>query len=367
MALPTETYTRMIDMLRARDEAAAKLRQPDGGGGGGGEGQPILPSLADTLALVNQVGSTQDALAAQQLQAAKLANAKTAADLGDAPTQRRLAMLKSIAETAAATGQDPTQLARMAGLPFDFSSGGGGPNPAAMGAALGLPPPPPAVSPAGMSQKSREAFRLARAKATDQRLSAIDEANKSADIEYPVQRFLELNQQNPTGGWRSLPGIQDLLTKFSAPRQEMESITSRLVPQLGRQGLPGSASNLDVQMFRSAVVSPDKSVQANMSIGNGLIAQQQRNKQHAEFLHAYADAYGNDLRGADQAWQQYVDANPIFDPEAAAKGEPSLNQNRMTWQQFFSSRGQPAAAAPAAGGERPPLSAFMRYESDHRI
>lgn len=361
-----EPYMRMIDLLRQQQQqdedrrnAAIRMQQM--------LRQPEAPPAAAPAPSTNSAdwtpeqkaamfaGLNQDALTAQKLQAG-------AYELANAPMANRIAMLKSIAETAAATGQDPTQLARMAGLPFDFSSGGGGPNPAAMGAALGLPPPPPAVSPAGMSQKSREAFRLARAKATDARLSAIDEANKSADIEYPVQRFLELNQQNPTGGWRSLPGIQDLLTKFSAPRQEMESITSRLVPQLGRQGLPGSASNLDVQMFRSAVVSPDKSVQANMSIGNGLIAQQQRNKQHAEFLHAYADAYGNDLRGADQAWQQYVNANPIFDPTAAAKGEPSLNQNRMTWQQFFGSQGQqqqPGVTAPA-GGERPPLSAFMR-------
>lgn len=297
-------------------------------------------------------GLERDQQNAMALQSKRLDWAKQRQEIAEGPQVRKLQMLSSLANIAAQTGQDFPKLAGMMGLdttgfvaPTDQNA-----DRAAMGSALGLPPPLAIPNVPGQSQKLRDALTLQRTKAAESRIRDVEEANTPAAAAVPsIQRFLELNQQTPTGGVYSLPIVKQVATALSAPRSEMESITSKLVPQIGRQGLPGQASNLDVQMFRSAVVGQDKPLEANMAIGNALIAQAKRNKDYAEFLRTYADAYG-DIRGADQAWQGYVNANPIFDPAAAQKGEHRLNLNVRNWRQFF----QPDAKG------RPPLQNFVK-------
>jgi len=46
------------------------------------------------------------------------------------------------------------------------------------------------------------------------------------------------------------------------------------------------------------------------------------------------------LNGAEQKWKEYIEANPIFDPDPALEGQYALNKSRQGYKEYFSGGGQ---------------------------
>jgi hypothetical protein len=343
---PREYYA-MRGMLSPDEENAAFMAAKAAG---------ASPYATDSQLTHLRQMAAQPGYAASERASADL-NARRAEERQRVAQENKVKMLGSLGDTAAKTGMDVRQLASMVGVDLGQAPGQADDR-GVLGAQAGLPPPPPQAN-AGLSRALREKLQLAAAKSQDKRIAGMEEHQGTMDAtEQQVNRFLERNAATPTGGAYSIPGVKQGLTMFSPARQEMEAITAQMVPVVGRQGLPGAASNLDVQMFKQAVPGQDKSLEANMAIGNAIIQQAQRGREHTDYLRTYADTYGS-LTGADAAWQKYANDNPIFDPQAAAAGKTKLNAGRKSWAEYFAGqRGTTPAAAPAAG--RPPLSSFAR-------
>lgn len=148
-----------------------------------------------------------------------------------------------------------------------------------------------------------------------------------------ARRFGELLEIQETGGvLRNLPGAQSVEGAFDPEIKEMASIIDRITP-LMRQGLPGAASERDTAMFRGAAFGTDKDPQTNRNLIQGF----QTSAQIAQDRIAYRDAYVSQngfLRGSEESWLEYLEANPIFDPNSDVRS-PQLNPRRQSWQEFF--------------------------------
>ena len=180
--------------------------------------------------------------------------------------------------------------------------------------------------------KKRDEARIRFGADADRRISVLhEEVDKSKGMVQSLDRFLYLNQRNPTGALYKFPGSQ-ALAGFSDELAEMRSITDLLTPAM-RQGMPGAASDRDVAMFRGATVGLDKPLETNQSVAMGLKTAHQNKIDRTEFMADYVARHGHD-RGADTEWKKYLNANPIFAPNAKP-GSYTLNENRMDYRTFF--------------------------------
>jgi hypothetical protein len=158
-----------------------------------------------------------------------------------------------------------------------------------------------------------------------------------AEINRLATRFGELLDVQDTGGWqRKLPGAGMIEGALDPETEEMNSIVDKITP-LMRQGLPGAASDRDVAMFRGGAMGTDKRKQTNRNIILGFQTSHQLAQDRLEFLDAYV-GQNSTLRGADRAWQDYLNANPIFDPNGET-ANPVLNPKRRGWKEHFGSGG----------------------------
>lgn len=163
--------------------------------------------------------------------------------------------------------------------------------------------------------------------------SAVDDNNRS--ISSDLARFKELNAKGITGPSNSIPGVA-AAKKFASPDlQEMDSITDRLAPVL-RNGLPGSASDADVRMFKSAGPGITKNQSVNDNRTDALAAAVQNSTDRNQFKRDFF-AVHHHLQGADAAWKEYLTANPIFD-HAKGAAPFTLNANRKAYNDWFRAR-----------------------------
>lgn len=203
--------------------------------------------------------------------------------------------------------------------------------------------------------KKRDEAKIRFGAAADARLSKEQEdVSKSQNMINSLDRFLYLNEKNPTGGLFKVPGSQMIGTAMSEDLAEMKSLQDLMTPQM-RQGMPGAASDRDVAMFRGATVGLEKQPEANRNIATGLKIANQNTIDRANFIAEYVSRKGHD-RGADAEWKRYLSANPIFDPKSKP-GSYTLNPNRVGYQDWASGGGKPISgpgnAAPQKGGLSP--------------
>lgn len=226
-----------------------------------------------------------------------------------------------------------------------------------MAAALGVPAAPPDPL-AGLSRKAREQYQTKMYQAGDKQVSAAEqEARDVQQLAQDAKRFKDLNEKTSTGPVSGSAPIAWARKLGNADLQEMESISNKLVPQMRQPG-SGSTSDFDAKMFAKGTIGIDKDKKANDAIALGMIAKSKLNQDRADFMRAYLEGNGT-LRGADQAWTKYTNANPIFDP--ANEHTPSINANRIHWRQFFS--GNQADSQPQgqqSGKQRPSLESYER-------
>lgn len=235
---------------------------------------------------------------------------------------------------------------------------GGGMSPAdRSGAAAALGVPLADVDPyALLSPKAADKVRERTAGAMDKAFSERQDAvNAERMLAQEAAKFKELNARTTTGGATALPGVGAVRGAFDADFAEMRAISSRIVPKMREPG-SGATSDFDARMFQNATIGPDKPREANNAIADAMIARAQMVGDKLEFDRAYADVNGH-LRGADRAWRAYVEANPIFDPQAQQLGRITLNPNRVSYQQYFRGSVPAAPPAPKPAAALPPRNA----------
>jgi hypothetical protein len=155
-----------------------------------------------------------------------------------------------------------------------------------------------------------------------------------ASQEKMLERLNRFNQLMDAGMGTGLEKAGPLGGAWGWDEQTSEgkAIQNELTP-LMRQGLPGAASNRDVAMFAGATVGIGKPEQTNRNI---IKAVEIRTKVYQDKLNFEQDYFAQNKHtlGMDAAWQAYLEANKIFDPEAPM-GEYKLNQNRKGYKEWF--------------------------------
>lgn len=183
----------------------------------------------------------------------------------------------------------------------------------------------------GALSEASQAAKLARTRAADAR------------------RFIALNQQNPTGMGAAVLGPAAALNPAYA---EMRAISARLVPGERTPGA-GPMSDGDAILYGRAVLDIDKPGPTNQALADVVIASAERDADYASFLDEYANLNGN-LIGANEDWQAYVNANPLF--AAGANGQTTRRPARsiQSWRDFmgFGER-QRGGSQSRAGGNQP--------------
>ena len=172
-----------------------------------------------------------------------------------------------------------------------------------------------------------------------------------------ASQFMQLNKQHPGSLAERAPwflggsAARGITGMFSDPAQNMDAIQNRLAPLMRAPG-SGSISNYDAQQFMSATLGRDKSLAANNNIATGLKTRFQNEIDRSNFQDKYFAIHGH-MNGMDRTWQQYLNDNPIFDPDKP--GTFDLNKDRQGWEQYFSNTS-------GGMGKAPPQSQAPRSE-----
>lgn len=226
-----------------------------------------------------------------------------------------------------------------------------------MAPALGVPAAP-ADPLNGLSRKAREQFQTKMYTSGDKQVSETEQDARTAQqFGQDAKRFQELNKTTTTGPLMGGGPIGFVRKIGNSDLQEMDALSSKLIPKMREPG-SGNTSDFDARMLAKATIGIDKDKKANDSIALGMIAKSQQDQDRSSFLRTYLEGNGT-LRGADQAWSKYINANPIFDPQN--ERVISLNRNRVHWRQFFNgNQGDAQQPVNPSGQSRPPLSSFER-------
>ena len=154
----------------------------------------------------------------------------------------------------------------------------------------------------------------------------------------------------PTGGLSDrIPGGQWVQSVSNDAYNEMQAIAARLTPSMREAG-SGATSDFDAKMFQRGTVGVDKPKPVNDVIAQGLIKRAKLAQDYADFRSTYLEQNGT-LTGANEHWNKYVKAHPIFDP--AKPNAPAINEARVEWRDYF---GKPAENTQAPTGAQPGVS-----------
>lgn len=178
----------------------------------------------------------------------------------------------------------------------------------------------------GLSTRSAAQARTIEQRNVERQLTALgDQVPVSKKGIMDAERFMQLNKGVETGA------IRGLVPSISDAEQEMDAITARVSRKMRVPG-EGSTSNFDASQFIKGTMSRTKRFSANKNIAKGYIAFEKDQLGKIAFLENYATVNGH-LRGAENMWRQYLEANPIFNPEKPGTFE--LNKNRLNPTTYF--------------------------------
>lgn len=237
---------------------------------------------------------------------------------------------------------------------YAAASGGGGGAPQADDSELDTNDPF-----AGLSPKAKERLILQNAKEYASVAKQNDaEAQAAGSMLNQARRFAQLSSQvNAKGDWSTgtgalagFPGFRQIQGALDSRFSEMEAISAQLIPKLREPG-SGATSDFDARMFARGTVGVEKPGPANRALSLGLVAASQNVIDKARFEEAYFKARKT-LVGAQEAWQGYLEENPIFDT-SSSDADLKLNKSRVGWKQYFGLNAAPsqrASASAAASG-----------------
>lgn len=166
---------------------------------------------------------------------------------------------------------------------------------------------------------------------------AISAASEEKQAMEAFQAAME--RQGGSGGMsRFLP---DIAASFDPELADMMQASAFMVPKMREPG-SGATSDFDAKMFEKATIGREKPTETNMRIIQARKAAADNVIAKADFLEAFRADNGH-LRGAEAQWRKYLNANPIFDPKSTK--EPTLNQNRRDWREYFGGSGEQGSNA----------------------
>lgn len=171
-----------------------------------------------------------------------------------------------------------------------------------------------------------------------------DKVSGLKDSAAKAREFMELNKRVSTGSALDKTGVGQWAGSFGADNARMQSITSEIAPHMRPEG-SGASSDFDAKQFVKATQSVDKPKATNDMIGNATIARAEREAEYLDYRQQY-NTQNRTLQDSARHWKEYVNANPIFNPNPTVKGAIELNPNRKDWKEWFSeknkSENQPA-------------------------
>jgi hypothetical protein len=220
--------------------------------------------------------------------------------------------------------------------------------------------------------------QMARAQQTSYQ-KMIGEAGEAAraagGLKAQANQFTLLNERfkqagGKTGGyydWPVLGTLAEAKSSFDPNFQGMQAITAKLAPNMRPPG-SGATSDFDAKQFVRATMSISKDQEANKRIAQAMSAQADRDVGYAQFIDWYFQKTGT-TQGIQQAWLEYVNANPIFDQ--SDEDGFAVNRGAKSWQQFFGAGAggarAPAAPPPAAGAAPTAPGTASPQQSDWSI
>lgn len=149
-------------------------------------------------------------------------------------------------------------------------------------------------------------------------LNAAKDARQRAQVfSSAAQQFMTLNQRQDTGITAPVGKM------FSGDLQAMDALTNQIAPMMRQPG-SGAVSDKDMAIFMTSVPNIGTGRQANTAIALAMVEAGKNAAGYADFLERTYQQRGTTM-GADAAWQQYLNANPIYD----AKG--AVRQNRPSY------------------------------------
>lgn len=143
-----------------------------------------------------------------------------------------------------------------------------------------------------------------------------------------LDRFQNLNSQNSTGSYYSLRGVFGADPAY----REMSALSDKLALTNKPESLQ-RLTNFDIALLKNTVPSISYPKEVNDNIVTGMKAAFQTQIAAGQFQQAYFNQH-HTLTGADQAWQEYLGRNPIFD-SIATKKDYTINQDRIPYQDYF--------------------------------
>lgn len=203
---------------------------------------------------------------------------------------------------------------------------------------------------AGLSTKAQLAMQKAEETAGNKALAGSDAGVQQAqDLERQLDRFMELNKEHSTGPMQKVPVIKQI-TGLEPDSIEMDKISSKIGPLMRQPGM-GRMTNLDLQTFLNSTVGRDKPYQVNQDIVTGTKAALHNQLDFDEFQNNYMAVHGH-LKGSQEAWNQYLRDNPIFDPKKPV-GSYQLNPVRQDYKTYFRTKNGGATIAAQANPGAP--------------
>lgn len=155
-----------------------------------------------------------------------------------------------------------------------------------------------------------------------------------------LKRAKALNEKGMTGNLAygvTTAGVDTLAKALSGNRAALQDFDSLSALSAKENRIPGDSnvSNLDVNMMKLGTFSSDKMPSVNKVIIDYKIAQRQRDRDYYTYMNNYASVNGLVGAHAQTEWRKYLNANPITNKDPTT-GNPILNKNRMTPEQYFS-------------------------------
>jgi len=201
---------------------------------------------------------------------------------------------------------------------------------------LGVPVAPMEVDPTrGMTPQGRSTY-------LNKLETQLQEGNKNnqqiQDQLTNLDHFTQENANTSTGSWKNLPIINSIITATDPAYQTMNSLNKQFSvgPGMRPQGMRVTQGEWNV--FRQATTSTQNTPEANLNIANAMKAKLQRDMDYNNFMSDYTATNGHNVL-ADNYFNQYMKDNPIFSPDANPKNNFQLNPNRMTYKDYFNSKG----------------------------
>lgn len=191
------------------------------------------------------------------------------------------------------------------------------------------------------ASKSEEAYFRAFREKDNERVSAARQGVARA------RRAEGLLSRQKTGGALAVPILGPALSMFDPELRELDAIQSE-VARSKRQPGEGAISDFDAQQFLAMTYGKDKPTETNRSLIQAQRLADDSAIQRRQFVEWHYNTFGS-TTGAEEAWDRYVQDNPIFSPESESAGRPILNDRRSNWREYFGSV--------RSGGDRRPTQA----------